>query len=151
MIAAVRAYFQVIETPPADEIARLRALGVVLDQLSNAYAAAPEAPFVDGNDPPERHDYKAMCDRVRQAFPKFGYYAVVDPVPDPDAEVTMGDAIDDMADIALDLQQVLWLWDHARQDEAVWLFQFGYRSHWGAHLHELRRYVHQCYLDTRGN
>ena len=150
MIDAIRAYFAVIDSPPEDETARLRALGTALDQLANAYATAVETPFVDGEDPPDQHDYEAMCERVRQAFPKFGYYAVVTPTPDPDAEVMMGDATDDLADIALDLKPILWLWNQGRQGEAAWYFQLTYRQHWGTHLHDLRRYVHRCYLHNLG-
>jgi hypothetical protein len=150
MIDAIRAYFAVIDAPSADKTERLRALGAALDQLSYAYAAAAETPFVDGEDPPYRYDHEAMRDRVRGAFPTFGYYAVVDPVPDPQAEVTMGDAIDDLADIALDLEPIVWLWDQDRQGEAAWYFQLTYRQHWGTHLHDLRRYVHQCYLHSLG-
>jgi hypothetical protein len=150
MIDAIRAYFAVIDSPSEDATARLRSLGMALDQLSSAYAVAAETPFVDGEDPPDQDNYEAMCERVRRAFPKFGYYAVVGPTPDPEAKVTMGDAIDDLADIALDLEPIVWLWDQDRQGEAAWHFQLTYRQHWGTHLHDLRGYVHQCYLDNLG-
>ena len=56
-------------------------------------------------------------------------------------EVTAGDALDDLADIAVDLQEVL---DRAKVsiDEAVWEFRFGFAAHWGTHLRWLQVYLH---------
>ena len=150
MIDAIRAYFAVIDTPPQDVTARLRALGAALDRLAVAYSETANARFVDGDDPPDRQAYEAMRERVSRAFPKFGYYAVVAPTPDPEAEIGMGDAVDDLADIAADLEPIVWLWDQGRHDEAAWHFQLSYRQHWGTHLHDLRRYVHHCYLASFG-
>ena len=124
-------------------------LGTALDQLSSAYAAVVETPFFDGEDALDHHDYEATCERVRQAFPKFGFYAVVAPAPDPEAEVMMGDAIDDLADIASDLEPIAWLWDQGRQAKPLGISN-PYRQHWGTHLHDLRRYVHRCYLHNLG-
>jgi hypothetical protein len=150
MIDAIHTYSAVIDAPHEDEVAQLRALGAALDRLAIAYAETAEAPFVDGDDPPDHSAYEAMCARVRRAFPKFGYYALVDPTPDPNAEVAMGDAVDDLADIALDLEPIVWLWGQGRHGEAAWYFQLTYRQHWGTHLHDLRRYVHRCYLESLG-
>jgi hypothetical protein len=151
MIDAIRAYFAVIDTPPEDETTRLRALGAALDRLAVAYAETAETPFVDSDDPPDRHAYEVESERVRRAFPKFGYYALVDPTPDPNAEVAFGDAVDDLADITSDLEPIVWLWDQGRHGEAAWYFQLSYRQHWGTHVHDLRRYVHRCYLESLRN
>lgn len=151
MIDAIRAYFSVIDAPPQDDAARLRALGAALDRLAVAYWETAEAPFVDGDDPLDHHDYKAMRERVSRAFPEFGYYSVVSPTLEAKEEVMTGDAVDDLTDIASDLGPILWLLDQARPGEAAWLFQLSYRQHWGTHLHDLRRYVHQRYLASLGH
>jgi hypothetical protein len=74
-------------------------------------------------------------------FPDFGFYSVADPGDLP-GEVLVGDAIDDLCDIARDLREVRWLADHGHEADAIFAFRFGYQSHWGQHLHDLRRYLY---------
>ena len=148
MIESVRSYLAIFSAPPEAEAERLRALATALATLDYVYHSAAEVPFVEFDDPPPRSGYKATCAIVARAFPKFGFYAVVTLDPDPDAKVMVGDAIDDLADIALELEEVEWLWDNRGPQEAAWQFQFGYRSHWGTHLHDVQRYVHRHYLKS---
>jgi hypothetical protein len=54
----------------------------------------------------------------------------------------MSIAASDLAEIASDLSEVLWLFENASHNDAVWDFRFGYQSHWGRHLHEVRTYLH---------
>lgn len=59
-----------------------------------------------------------------------------------------GDAIDDLADIAGELQEVAWLWRNAGPDPALWQFHLLYRGHWGQHLHGLRLYFHALLVNA---
>lgn len=38
--------------------------------------------------------------------------------------------------------EVLWLFENADENDAIWDFRFGYQTHWGRHLHEMRVYLH---------
>ena len=56
--------------------------------------------------------------------------------------VTAGDAVDDLTDIAVDLQEVL---DRSGKstDDAIWHFRFGYQAHWGRHLRWLQLILYE--------
>jgi hypothetical protein len=61
------------------------------------------------------------------------------PFSDPtavDEKGMVGDAIDDLADIAADLEEVVWA------DDAHWHYKFLFEVHWGMHLRELALYLH---------
>jgi hypothetical protein len=90
----------------------------------------------------ERIKERPLLERAGQAFPELGFYALVDPVGGPDQPCGMSDAIGNLAEIAVDLIEILWLFDHHSHNDAVWQFRWGYQFHWGRHLHEVRIYLH---------
>ena len=53
----------------------------------------------------------------------------------------MGDAINDLADLTLDMREVCWLAEHAGVDDAHWSFRLHF-FHWGLHARELSFYLH---------
>ena len=61
---------------------------------------------------------------------------------------TTGDAVDDLTDIVHDLSDVAWCWDHTGPDEAIWRFRFGFQTHWGQHLFNLRSYIHAALYEN---
>ncbi|MET1028380.1 MAG: DUF5063 domain-containing protein [Dongiaceae bacterium] len=148
MIEAVRSYLALLRLPPEAGTDRLQALAKAFDLLAYAYHHVPEAIADDGAEPPERINYSLMREAALQAFPDLGMYAVVAPETDSRSEPMMGDAIDDLADIGLELAWVEWRWAHNSQQDAAWHFRFSYRSHWGIHLHNLRRYLHARQFDS---
>lgn len=136
-IAAARAFRQVLtgagaaggEDGPGD----LKRLAAALDRLSLASHGTPETvpvPDVDAPDmgPGERETLVATIGR---RFPALGPYPVVADRLDPDAggQVVIGDARDDLMDIAAGIGDVLWLHDHAGPEAAAWTFRFGYEAH----------------------
>jgi hypothetical protein len=147
MIEAVRAYLDLLQED-ATSNDRLRALARVLDQLAMAYhQVADGVPAGEYPNVYRRGDYAAMRKLVARAFPDFGFYPSVSSGDDVRAEgvlttVAVGDAVDDLTDIALEMQEVAWRWENTGVDDAAWHFQFGYGSHWGRHLHDVRNYVH---------
>lgn len=142
MIEAARGFLALLQAPPTDEDIRLVALVHALDRLALAYHSVPDAGPADSDlEPPADLD-DAFFDQVASAFPDFGYYAVIEPTTDPDATPTMADAQDDLVDIAKDLAETLWRFEHLGPDDAAWYFRFSYKSHWGQHLHDIRRYLH---------
>src|SRR5258707_558910 len=136
MIAAVRAYLSLIEAPLSSNEARLSALAEALDRLAFAYHHVTETDFhYDVLDRP--HDvYQAAHKAMGRRFPELGFYAAAS--KDVTGPSTTGDAIDDLVDIADELQQVQWLWDNRSPEAASNQFRTGYRFHWGRHLHDLR-------------
>jgi hypothetical protein len=146
MIDAVHAFLQ-LPTRRVTQDERLAALSRALDQLAAAYHQTPEVePSERVQDPPDRGDYREIRRSMAEAFPEFSVYPVGDVAKDVSAgdamQALIGDAIDDLADITRDLQEVTWRWENVGLDDAAWHFRFGYEIHWGRHLHNLRSYVH---------
>lgn len=146
VIEAARSLLELPQLDLAPE-ARVRRLRRVLDQLAVAYHSLESSSVPTEEHPvPVRTDYATMRVRFAAAFPDLGaYHAVQDgSTPAGTPEVTVGDALDDLTDIALDLEEVL---ERAKEslEDALWYFQFLFETHWGAHLRFL-----QLYLHTRG-
>ena len=141
LIAVVRSYLDLLEQGTAD--ASIAALAEALDRLALACHAIGEAEPVDEASAP-RSDYQAYRRLAEQRFPDLGYYNDA-PILRADigtAQLDIADAIDDLADIACELAEVRWLWEHAGPGAAAWQYKFSYQTHFGRHLHSLRRYVH---------
>jgi hypothetical protein len=87
----------------------------------------------DYPDAPPKY-YNAIRQLVSSRFPDLGYYNVPSSVTQDIAQtgIDVGDAIDDIADIAIELHEVLWRFHHTSIDDALWYFEFSYVSHWGA-------------------
>ncbi len=136
----IREFLDLVENSSDSAPENERALSFLLDQLGMAtHAAKPTAPLTDSN-APER-EYKVLRERIVSRFPNYGLYREAG--TEPDDEFLVGDAIDDLTDIAIDLSEVEWLWDNAGETDAMWQFHFGFESHWGSHLRGLQWYVHE--------
>ena len=137
--AVARRFLQFLNEgqPPSNkEIAR------VLDELALAYHAAPPGdPSEEDVDPP-KVDYQKRYRALERRFPQLGYYGIAEPTEIPPEEPLIGDAIDDLADIAADLEQVLWRSEHVGLDDAHWYFRMLFEIHWGRHLRQLALYLH---------
>jgi len=123
--------------PPSDE-----ELARGLDELAMAYHEAPEgSPSDDDRDPPTG-DFQVRYAGLGERFSNYGLYAVADPTEPINEKNMVGDAIDDLADIARDLEEVIWRFENIGADDAHWHFKLLYRAHWGMHLRELSHYLH---------
>lgn len=138
MLTEIRSFLDVVLTAEPTSIA---ALVRALDALALAYDDAADGEPDEMEFEPARLNYEHTCTIVRSRFPQLGHYAVVNPLVLPSDETLTGDAIDDLADIAGDLSEVLHRYEAVGADDAVWHFKFGYEIHWGWHLHELRLYL----------
>ena len=115
----------------------------LLDELAVLVSKLPgDLPFVDSPEAPER-DFQSTYSLVAQRFPNFGYYNTVSEISQNinSASVVVGDAIDDVTDIFLELREVMWIWERSGSEAALYQFRETYSNHWGSHLREL-----QCYL-----
>lgn len=134
---------QATPTTPADwpELVRL------LDGVALARHACPTASW-DYDDEqhgplPER-SYEEWRRAIGPRFPDFGFYwDVLDPFDPARAEnACLGDAIDDLSDIARDLEQAVLVRDRLGEREGRLALGFLFDVHVGDHLRSLQRYLH---------
>ena len=88
-------------------------------------------------------DYGEMRRLVTARFPNYGMYNVAENVTKGigEGKAIVGDAIDDIADIAGDLFETKWRWEKNSPDAALWHFKFSFETHWALHLRELQLYL----------
>lgn len=72
-------------------------------------------------------DYKVLRECIAPLFPSLGLYNEALHIADKvgASELSMGEAIDDLTDIAMDMHS------------------FGFETHWGLHLRSLQLYLHE--------
>lgn len=140
--AAVETFILCIEGDFATPEARVAAAARALDRLSLAYHEGSDVADAAGEGEPPERDYKATRERIAALFPELGYYASAPAGETLDAEVTVGDAIDDLADIYSEVLDVAWCFASTSAEDAVRLFRFGFAHHWGRHLADVRGAIH---------
>jgi hypothetical protein len=139
---AVLEYLDLIEIGKSNAEENLQTLEMVLDKLALAYYYADsqldEADYADA--PKNEKKWRILAGK---RFPDFGYYKVPCYVIEQlaESELMIGDAIDDLADIAADLQDVAWHWKHTSINNALWHFRFGFKAHWDDHLRYLQFFI----------
>ena len=145
LLALLHEYLDLVTHGGDDAVARLELL---LDRLALAVAEAQDV-FDEADHPdPVTASYEMWRERACATFPDFGHYNVARPVTTDiaAAELMVGDAIDDIADIAKDLEEVSLRWSQSR-DDAIWHFKHMYLQHWGEHLRSLQLYLHMNRYD----
>ncbi len=142
--AAVSEFLELLEHGRGEVKANVSALEIALDRLALAYHFSEDVfDDVDQPDPPDT-DRDRLRRLAVERFPGFGYYNVPGEITEKimEAEMVVGDALDDVVDIARDLSDVAWRWEHTSAKDALWHFRFGYEHHWGWHLRNLQLYLH---------
>jgi hypothetical protein len=138
--AAIRRFLYVLE---GGGDAGLYDLAKALDALVATYHRVPDvSPDTTEASAAPAIDEQRVIEAASAAFPDLGCYALVDPQEIEGGEIGLSISAGDLAEIAADLSGVLWLFENAGYNDAVWEFRFGYQMHWGRHLHELRTYLH---------
>jgi hypothetical protein len=101
----------------------------VLD--TNDYDAEPE------------FEYTEIRKHVISNFNDFGWYSQVLDLNEmqPNIEIAIGDAVDDLTDIIKDLLVVKWKMDNTSKMDALWCFSFSMRNHSEQHLVDLLKYL----------
>lgn len=119
-------------------------LAVLCDQLGLfALSRREHAERGHFGDVPE-WDHERTRTLVTARFPRFGYYNAAAPTTTGigAGEVVVGDAIDDVADIADELAAVEWCLENTGEAHALRHFFDGYDRHWGEHLRRLQLYLY---------
>ena len=124
--------------------------GELLEELDLLLVSANVGEFkFDENEYPDAPDWDAaeIREKISALFPELGYYCTADGDPESidKAQVLIGDAIDDLVDIVKDLKDVQWYLKNTSINNALWHFQFSYRSHWGLHARELQLHLHKSW------
>lgn len=119
-----------------------RFLGVLDEQTCFEDREGALRAALDGLAP--RADYRALRECIAPLFPSLGLYNEALHLADKvgESELSMGDALDDLTDIAMDMHSVLFRWENTSEEDALWHFRFGFESHWGLHLRSLQLYLH---------
>ena len=144
---AIDEFLQLIEQGKPSVEENEEALPKLLDQLALAYHfAEPDFDDSDYPDPPG-DDYDALYQMTGKRFPNYGYYHTcefdeLNYEAINHAELLIGDAIDDLADITRDLREIRWRWNNTSEADALWYFRFMFQSHWGEHLRGLQLYLY---------
>lgn len=140
--------YLVVLTPNKDEEAdRIQKLIMSLDELALvSHKVDYTLDERNYSEPPEK-DYKATRESIGKLFPTLGYYNVALDISEKieQSSLSVGDAIDDIVDIAGDLNEVRWRFENTSEDDALFHFQLLFRSHWGMHLRSLQLYLHDFY------
>jgi hypothetical protein len=138
--AAIDNYLDLLDGKPKTGQRELKELTLALDRLVAEYQRSEDAEVVD--DDADAPSTDSIYQQAAASYPTLGYYTHIAPDEDMNARPGLADAIDDLADIARDLSEVLWHLDQGRVTDAIWHFRFTYQIHWGVHLHSLRVYLH---------
>lgn len=112
------------------------ALADLLEGLRREVQALPSG-VPDADDLP-RETYRDLRARIAQAWPEPGFYdpATGRALGHCDLPDEIGDALDDLTDLALDLGTALALADTDEADALAWL-RFSHDSHWGDHVQDV--------------
>jgi len=141
---AIERFIALVEATDLPAVERVEAIPAASDGLAHAIHQATYT--YDERDFPDapRTDAKTIRTLVSAHFPSLGYYNLADPTTQQigRASVIVGDGIDDIVDIYLDLKEALWRWDGTSVDDALWHLTNSFGSHWGLHLRSLQYYLH---------
>ena len=125
-------------------------LPALLDHL--AFAQSFVSFTFDDTDYPDAPDqnYDELQATVAKRFPNYGYYNLAEKITTDigDSRTLVGDAIDDLADIAQDLYEVEWYWSNTSEANALFYFENDFRLHWRRHLRRLQLYLDALELDS---
>lgn len=146
--SAIRQFESLIAGTTAASRHDLEQLSLMLSILLQFGEECPEA-FSDSEPEPPAPSYEALTARLKKRFPKFGFYNTVTPSKEAVGccSVSVGDAIDDIADIYLDLAGALWYFDNGDPALCLWQAKLLF-FHWGRHAICLKSFLHEQLHET---
>ena len=94
------------------------------------------------NNSPE-FDYDDIRKNVESNFTQLGLYHSLyeSHKTRQEADVVLGDAVDDLTDIIKDMLNVKWRFENTSDDDALWHFELYMRSHSEQHLVNILKYL----------
>ncbi|MDH5428500.1 MAG: DUF5063 domain-containing protein [Nitrospirota bacterium] len=146
---AIRDFLGLLENDGLSVVQAEEKLPALLDHL--AFTQSCVLFTYDNTDYPDAPDqnYDELRAAVTKRFPNYGYYNVAEKITTDigDSGTLVGDAIDDLADIARDLYEVEWYWSNTSEANALFHFVNDFNHHWGQHLRGLQLYLDALELD----
>ncbi len=93
--------------------------------------------------------YKHRYETIGKRFSQLGRYWTVSSrmIPGKDSKILLGDAIDDLSDIADELEAVFWYLEKFGRQEALAALRSSYELHLKMHLIPLRAHLEQEIFD----
>ncbi|MBM4778702.1 MAG: DUF5063 domain-containing protein [Archangiaceae bacterium] len=137
---AVRAVLSLFEESAPDDELELRLVRAVDRLVVAVHDVRFEFDVAEYADAP-RFAYGAARALVTSRFPEFGSYSVPASMRPTNTEVMLGDAVDDLADLIIELRAVEWCFAHASEADALWHLENGFRTHWAAHVRWLQVFL----------
>ena len=141
-------FIKLVEQGTDSELGNAQLLEKTLDELAMAVHFVGDE-FDPSNLDAPKIQTSELWALIEKRFPKLGLYNVPSNLYSciAESEIMVGSAIDDIVDITIDLTKVLWYWKNTSEQDALWHFKFGYRTHWGAHLRSLQNYLYERIKD----
>ena len=139
-------FLTIVSSHEGDEASRIQKLTMCLDEL--AMLSNEVSYTFDEREYPDRpeRDYKASYTSIGNLFPSLGFYSSALNILDIEqATLGIGDAIDDIVDIAGDLSEIIWRYENTSENDALFHFRLTFSSHWGLHLRNLQLYLYELY------
>ncbi len=139
----IDSFLSLIENGCGSEEENETQLKLLLDKLALAqHFVGYKFDEKDYADAPEK-EYENLRKLVTALFPNYGYYNMAAKVTTNigEGETIVGDAIDDLADIAGDLFETKWCWENNSPEDGLWHFRNNFEFHWSQHLRELQIYL----------
>jgi hypothetical protein len=94
----------------------------------------------------DRTKYPKIIQNIQSNFKEFGFYKIIIDINDIDNKnsgMGLGDAVDDLADIILDLLEVKWRIENNSLNDGLWFFEFIFLNHMQQHILDLLNYMKQ--------
>lgn len=92
---------------------------------------------------------KSQLPNIRQNiasnFKNYGFYKTILDIKDVDnkSDNAVGDALDDLTDICIDLMEIKWRIENNSLNDGLWYFQLIFYSHTQQHILDLLNYMKQ--------
>ena len=82
-------------------------------------------------------------ENIESNFPNFGYYKIPNEIAEieNESENLIGDSVDDLSDIILDLQEIKWRAKNTSENDSKWFFKLIFESHTKNHIINLLNYL----------
>jgi hypothetical protein len=93
----------------------------------------------------DKTEYADIRKNVTSNFKDFSFYKTVLDINDIDnlKENEIGDALDDLTDIIIDLLEIKWRIENNSLADGLWFFELTFYSHTQQHIIDLLKYVKQ--------
>lgn len=93
----------------------------------------------------DKNEYFDLRENVRSNFPELSLYKTIIDINDIDnlKDNAIGDALDDLTDIILDLLEIKWRIENNSLTDGLWYFELIFYGHTQQHILDLLNYLKQ--------